>query len=170
MRKQRVEDTASPCYTIAFPFRTAAKMVTPCEQDSFSSKKDTFWHNNMKVSICYDLEAHRFLGRVNRLRKTLYDMRKCKRETMPQRSWYPFCRYCEMVKIRNLDQRILTKVCYAGQYDRPRSHLSFSNLDSSYLKNWQGKPEAESLMGRCLVASSSVHSLSSLKQIWWEGR
>lgn len=69
---QSVEDCSIPWDEEKYPFETVAKVTLPKGQDVFDSKRRAFWDDHMKLNVWYGLEAHRPLGSVNRLRKSLY--------------------------------------------------------------------------------------------------
>lgn len=49
-----------------------ARVILPKGQDAFDAKRRVFWEDHMKLNPWYGIDAHRSLGSVNRLRKTLY--------------------------------------------------------------------------------------------------
>lgn len=79
---QSVEDCSKPWDEEKYPFETVAKVALPKGQDVFDSKRRTFWDDHMKLNVWYGLEAHRPLGSVNRLRKSLYQRSVAKREEL----------------------------------------------------------------------------------------
>lgn len=63
------------------PYQTIATVVFP-PQDALTAERRTFWEDKMRLSPWDALEAHRPLGSINRLRKTVYDMSRKKREAV----------------------------------------------------------------------------------------
>lgn len=80
LSEQSVEDTSAPWDEEKYPFETVAKVTLPKGQDVFESKRRAFWDDHMKLNTWYGLEAHRPLGSVNRLRKSIYQASVKKRE------------------------------------------------------------------------------------------
>jgi hypothetical protein len=62
------------------PYQTIAIVEFP-PQSALSPERRTFWEDRMKLNPWDALAAHRPLGSLNRLRKTVYDMSSRKRET-----------------------------------------------------------------------------------------
>ena len=83
--EQNVEDCSKAWDQEKYPFETVAKVVLPKGQDGFDSRRRAFWDDGMKVNVWYGLEAHRPLGSVNRLRKSLYQASVRKREELNAR-------------------------------------------------------------------------------------
>lgn len=79
LNEQSVEDTSTPWDEEKYPFETVAKITLPKGQDVFESKRRAFWDDHMKLNVWYGLDAHRPLGSVNRLRKSLYQASVAKR-------------------------------------------------------------------------------------------
>jgi len=77
--EQSVEDCSKPWEEERYPFETVAKITLPKGQDVFDPKRRAFWDDHMKLNVWYGLEAHRPLGSVNRLRKSLYQASVAKR-------------------------------------------------------------------------------------------
>jgi hypothetical protein len=63
------------------PYQTIATIEFP-PQDSLTAERRTFWEDRMKLSPWDALAEHRPLGSINRLRKTVYDMSRKKREAV----------------------------------------------------------------------------------------
>jgi hypothetical protein len=63
------------------PYQTIATLEFP-PQDSLTAERRTFWEDRMKLSPWDALAEHRPLGSINRLRKTVYDMSRKKREAV----------------------------------------------------------------------------------------
>jgi hypothetical protein len=70
--EQSVEDCSVEWNEEKYPFETVAKLVLPKGQDAFDAQRRVFWEDHMKLNPWYGIDAHRPLGSVNRLRKTLY--------------------------------------------------------------------------------------------------
>ncbi|KAK5125950.1 hypothetical protein LTR85_011305 [Meristemomyces frigidus] len=79
LNEQSVEDCSKPWDEEKYPFKTVAKVTLPKGQDVLESKRRAFWDDHMKLNVWYGLEAHRPLGSVNRLRKSLYQASVAKR-------------------------------------------------------------------------------------------
>lgn len=79
--RMSVEDTSVDWSATSYPFQTVARIVLP-KQDALKEARTDFWDNHMKLNVWYGLEAHRPLGSVNRLRRTLYQASVKKREQM----------------------------------------------------------------------------------------
>lgn len=80
--EQSVEDCSKPWDEEKFPFETVARVVVPKGQDAFEAKRRVFWEDHMKLNPWHGLEAHRPLGSINRLRKSLYRRSVAKRNEL----------------------------------------------------------------------------------------
>lgn len=85
LSEQNVEDCSKAWNETKYPFETVAKVVLPAGQDVFDARRRVFWDDGMKLNVWYGLEAHRPLGSVNRLRKSLYQASVKKREELNAR-------------------------------------------------------------------------------------
>ena len=63
------------------PYQTIATVEFP-PQDSLTAERRTFWEDRMKLSPWDALAEHRPLGSINRLRRTVYEMSRKKREAV----------------------------------------------------------------------------------------
>lgn len=77
--EQSVEDCSVEWNEEKYPFETVGRVVLSKDQDSFDAKRRVFWDDKMKLNVWYGLDAHRPLGSVNRLRKSLYERSVAKR-------------------------------------------------------------------------------------------
>ena len=80
--EQSVEDCSVEWNEEKYPFETVAKLVLPKGQDAFDAQRRVFWENHMKLNPWYGIDAHRPLGSVNRLRKTLYQRSVARRSEL----------------------------------------------------------------------------------------
>jgi hypothetical protein len=63
------------------PYQPIATIEFP-PQDSLTAERRVFWEDKMKLNPWDALEEHQPLGSINRLRKTVYEMSKRKREAV----------------------------------------------------------------------------------------
>lgn len=70
--EQSVEDCSVEWDEGKYPFETVARVVLPKNQDAFDARRRVFWEDHMNLNPWYGIDAHRPLGSVNRLRKSLY--------------------------------------------------------------------------------------------------
>jgi hypothetical protein len=63
------------------PYQTIATVEFP-PQDALTAERRTFWEDGMRLNPWNALAEHRPLGSINRLRKTVYDMSRKKREAV----------------------------------------------------------------------------------------
>lgn len=63
------------------PYQTIATIEFP-PQDALSAQRRVFWEDMMKLNPWDGLVAHQPLGSINRLRKTVYEMSRKKREAV----------------------------------------------------------------------------------------
>ncbi|KAM0723508.1 hypothetical protein Q7P37_000495 [Cladosporium fusiforme] len=80
--EQKIEDCSKPWDEETYPFETVARVVLPRGQDAFDPQRRVFWEDNMKLNPWYGLEAHRPMGSINRLRKSLYQRSVAKRNEL----------------------------------------------------------------------------------------
>jgi hypothetical protein len=66
---------------VTAPYQTIATVEFP-PQDSLTAERRTFWEDKMRLSPWNALAEHQPLGSINRLRKTVYDMSRKKREAI----------------------------------------------------------------------------------------
>lgn len=85
LEEQSVEDCSKAWDEEKYPFETVAKVTLPKGQDVFDAERRAFWDDAMKLNVWYGLEAHKPLGSVNRLRKSLYHASVGKREALNAR-------------------------------------------------------------------------------------
>lgn len=76
---QSVEDCSVEWDQEDFPFETVGRVVLPRGQDVFDARRRVFWEEGVKLNPWFGLEAHRPLGSVNRLRRSLYQRSVAKR-------------------------------------------------------------------------------------------
>lgn len=63
------------------PYQTIATIEFP-PQDALTAERRTFWEDRMKLNPWDALAEHQPLGSINRLRKTVYEMSRKKREAV----------------------------------------------------------------------------------------
>ncbi|KAF2719745.1 heme-dependent catalase [Polychaeton citri CBS 116435] len=80
INSQSVEDCSKAWSESEYLFETVAEVTLPKGQDVTNAERRAFWDDHMSLNVWYGLNAHRPLGSVNRLRKTLYQASKKKRE------------------------------------------------------------------------------------------
>ena len=78
--EQNVEDCSKQWPEDKYPFETVATVTLPRGQDVFEPKRRAFWDDHMKLNVWDGLAAHKPLGSVNRLRKSLYGASLKKRQ------------------------------------------------------------------------------------------
>lgn len=61
------------------PYQTIATVEFP-PQDALSAERRVFWEDTMKLNPWDGMVYHQPLGSINRLRKTVYEMSRKKRE------------------------------------------------------------------------------------------
>ena len=67
------------------PYQTIATLEFP-PQDPFTAERRVFWEDHLRLNPWQGLAAHRPLGSVNRLRKTVYEQSQKKRDFLNART------------------------------------------------------------------------------------
>jgi len=62
-------------------YQTISTLEFP-SQDVLSAQREVFWKDAMELTLWDGLVAHQPLGSIDRLRKTVYEMSKKKREAV----------------------------------------------------------------------------------------
>ncbi|MCJ1270170.1 hypothetical protein MMC22_010066 [Lobaria immixta] len=75
------EDASVVWDEVTAPYQTIGTLEFP-PQDAFSPERRVFWEDHLRLSPWQGLAAHRPLGSVNRLRKTVYEQSQKKRDML----------------------------------------------------------------------------------------
>ena len=77
--KHAVEDASTEWDTNTAPWHDLATVEFPA-QETFSAERRVWWEDTIALSPWNGIKAHRPLGSINRLRRTVYAMSRAKRQ------------------------------------------------------------------------------------------
>ncbi|GAC72633.1 hypothetical protein PANT_7c00194 [Moesziomyces antarcticus T-34] len=92
--EQPIEDVRVEWNQDKYPFVTVAKLEIP-PQESFASKRVSFWEDHNRLDVWHGLVEHKPLGSINRLRRGVYKASSAWRHRMNAR---------EEVTVSSIDQ------------------------------------------------------------------